>query len=74
MQRTEQKVMHAAAVAKSHLVLGGMDIDIHLSGIQLHKQGVGGMAVVVEHVPVGLAHRVGHHLVANHPAIDKKVL
>ncbi len=66
--------MYCAPIAKAHLVLGGMHIHIHLGRIQLQVQHKSRVAAVVQHIPIGLLHRVGDQPVANNPPVDEKVL
>ena len=66
--------MNAAAIAKTHFVLGGVHVHIHRCRIEFEKQDKGRMASVVEHVPVGLFHRVTYQPVLDDAAIDIKIL
>ena len=74
VQRAENKTVHGSAVAKTHLVFGGMYVHIHGRRVQFQIQDKGRVPAVIQHVPVGLLDRVGNQLVANHPTVDKKVL
>ncbi|MNZ74185.1 hypothetical protein D3C78_926280 [compost metagenome] len=74
MQGAIQEVVDHAAVAETHLVLGRVHVDVDHRRIDLEKQHEGRMAAVVQHVAIGLAHRVGDQLVAHHAAVDIEVL
>ena len=47
MQAGKDEIVHGAAIAKAHLVLGGMHIDIHLGRIQFQVQHKRGVAAVI---------------------------
>ena len=66
--------MHGAAVAKAHFDFRRMDIHIDQCRIQFQRQHVGGIAVAVQHVLIGGAHRVGQQFVAHEAAIDIEIL
>src|SRR5690554_3365075 len=66
--------MHHAAVTEAHLMLGRVHVDIHHRRVQLEKEYEGRVPAVEQHVPVGLAHRMGDQLVTDHPAIDAEIL
>ena len=66
--------MHRLAVAKAHFGLGRVHIDVDTCRRQGKEQGVAGLAVAMEHVGIGGAHRVLQHLVAHEAAIDEEVL
>ena len=51
-------LMHGAAVAKAHFGFGGMHVDIDQRRINVEKQHKARMAAVVQHILVGLTHRV----------------
>ena len=51
-----------------------MHIGVHQSGIELQEKHIGAVAIVMQHVVVGLAHGVRQHLVAHEAAIDKEIL
>ena len=74
MQGAVKKIMHHATIAKAHLMLSRMHIDIDHRRINFQKQQKGWMAAIKQHVPVGLTHRMGDQLVAHHAAIDVEVL
>ena len=74
VQAAEQEVVDHALFAEPHLVLGGVHVDIHQRRVHFEEQHIGRVAAVVEHVRVGLAHRVADHLVADHPAVDVEIL
>ena len=51
-----------------------MHVDIDACGVDFEEQHVGRVAVVVQHVLVGLFQRMGEHLVAYETAIDENIL
>ena len=63
-----------AGVAKAHLGLGGMDVDVDLFGRPVEKQRDDRMAVARQHILIGAAHRADQQLVAHRPAIDDEIL
>ena len=74
VQRAVNKAMHAAPLAKAHLVLARVHVHIDIPGVQLQIQHKRGMPGVVQHIGKGLAHGVRHQLVANVAAVDEEVL
>src|SRR5690606_17784399 len=57
-QRLADKAMHRAAVAKTYLVLGRMDVDIDRGRIHRQKQDISRLAVAMQDVGIRLSHRV----------------
>ena len=74
VQGAENKIVHQPAIPEAHFMLGGVHIHIHSGRVHFQVQHEGRVTVVVEYIPVGLAHGVGHQLVANNPAVDEKIL
>ena len=74
MQRAEQEVMHQAALTEADLVLGRVDVDVDQRGRDLEEQHVGRVAAMVEHVLVGLPHRMRDQLVAHHAPVHVEML
>ena len=66
--------MNPATVTKTHLVLGGMHIDIHASRIQFKEQDKCRMPTMEQHVTIGLTNSMGHQLVPDDTTIHKKIL
>ncbi len=64
----------SAGVAKAHLGLGRMDVDVDLVGRPVEKQCDDRVAVARQHVLVGAAHRADQQFVAHRPAVDDEVL
>ena len=62
-------LVHLAAVAKTHLDLGGVHVDVNPRWVHGQVQRVDRLAVAVQHVFVSTAGRVGQHLVAHKAAI-----
>ena len=69
-----KKIMHGAALAKPHLVLGWMDIDIDLRRVDLEMQNEGRMAAVMENILKGLANGMSDQSIPNHPPIHEEIL
>ena len=74
VQGAEQEVMHHAPITETHLVLGRVHVDVDHRRVQFEEQHKGRVATVEQHIPIGLAHRVGHQLVADHATIDTEIL
>ena len=70
----EHELVDAARVAEAHLDLRRVHVDVHPARVELEEQHVGRLALAVQHVAVGLAHRVGEHPVAHEAAVDVEVL
>ncbi len=66
--------MHEPAVAETHLMLGGMHIDIDQRRLQFQIQHEGRVATMKEYVLVRLLDGVTHQLVADDAAVDVEVL
>ena len=54
---------------ETHLVLGGMDVHIHLTGIQLDVEHIGGEAAGGQQLVISLTDGVVDELVAHHAAV-----
>ena len=54
----KHKAMYCLTIAKTHFGFCRMHIHIHQGRIQREKQHIGGMSIVMQHVLIGLAHRV----------------
>ena len=74
MQGVEDELVHGARVPEPHLGLRRMHVHVHLTRVDLQKQDEGGMAVVVQHVLVGLPDRVRRELVAHEAAVHEEIL
>ncbi|MNZ95691.1 hypothetical protein D3C78_1148560 [compost metagenome] len=74
VQGAIEEVVHHATVAETHLVLGRVHVDIDHRRIDLEEQHEGRVTAVVQHVAIGLAHRVGDQLVAHHAAVHVEIL
>ena len=70
----ENEVVHIAGVAKSHLVLGRMDVDVDFGGRALEEQHEHRVATVKQHVTIRLANRVAGEPIAHGPAVDVEAL
>ena len=73
-QRVEHELVDRLRVAEPHFALGRVHVDIDAPRIHLERQHVRRVAVVVQHVLIGLAQRVGKHFVAHETAVDEPVL
>ena len=74
VQGVEDKLVDAARIAETHLGLGRVHVDVYLRRVDLEEQHVGRVAVVMQHILVRLADRMGGELVAHGAAIDENVL
>ena len=70
LDRVAHRLVHLAPVAKAHLDLGRMHVDVDPGRIDLDEQRVAGLALAVQHVLVGAARGMADHLVAHEAAID----
>ena len=73
-QRPDNQAAHQSGIAKPDLGLGGVNIDVDLTGREHDIEGDDGMAITGEEILIGPAHRAAEQLVANRPAIDEQVL
>ena len=74
VQAAKQEIVYCPTVAKTHLVLGGMHIDIDASWIQFKEQNKCRMPTVEQYVTLSLANGMGNQLVPDDTAIHKKIL
>lgn len=74
VKRPENKIVNQAPIAETHFVLGGVNIHVHVRGINLQIQHERRVTVVVKHIPISLAHGMRYQPVPYHPPVDKKVL
>jgi hypothetical protein len=74
LHRVENELMHGARFPEADFRLGRVHVDVDQRRIDLDEQADGRLAAAVQHVAVGLAQRVGDHLVADEAAIDEDVL
>ena len=56
MQAGEDKIVYRATIPKTHLMLGGMHIDIDLRRIQFQEEHERRVATVIEHIAIRLLH------------------
>ena len=68
------RLVHLARIAKAHLDLGRMDVDVDALGRDGDEEQVRRLAAAVQDVVVGGAHRVRDQLVAHVAAVDVDVL
>ena len=73
-QRLEDEIVDETRLMETHFVLGRMDVDIHLAGIQLDIKHIGREAIGGQQLVIGLANGVIDELVPHHAAIDIGVL
>ena len=74
MQRAVKEVMHHAAVAEAHFMLGRMHVDVHHRRVDIEEQHKRRVPAIEQHIAIGLAYRMGHQLVANHAPVDVEIL
>jgi hypothetical protein len=53
------EVMNRTGIPKPHLMLAGVDINVHLAWIKIEKQHIGRMPAVIEHILKALANGMG---------------
>ena len=68
--RLAHGLVDLARVAKAHLDLGRVHVDVDALRRDLDEQHVDRLAAAVQHVLVGRAHRMRDELVAHEPAVD----
>ncbi len=59
---------------ETHLVLGGMHVDVHLMRIDLQIQHVSGLLIVLQLILIGLTNGVIDQTIAHHAAVDVTIL
>ena len=67
-------LVHFAAVAKAHLDLGRVHVHVDTGRVDGDIERIHRLAMAVQHVFVGAARGVRHHLVAHKAAVDIAVL
>jgi hypothetical protein len=73
-QGADDQPAHQGALAKPHLGLGRMNIDVDLGGRPVEKQCHDRVAIPRQHVLIGPAHRADEQSVAHRPAVDDEIL
>ena len=56
-QRTGDQIAHAAGIAKAHLRLGRMDVDVDLARVAFDEEGRDSMPVGGKDIEIGPAQR-----------------
>ena len=74
LHRVSRLLVHRAPVAKAHLDLGRVDVDIDQGSGDLNEEHIAGLAVAVQHVFIRAADAVGNQFVAHEAAVDVDVL
>ncbi len=74
MQRVEDKAMDSLAVTEAHFGLTRVYVDVDQRGIQLQEQHERRVAVMVQHILVGLADGMRNQLVTHETAVDVDIL
>ena len=74
LDRPDDEAPDDGGVAKAHLGLGRMDVDVDLARIALDEQGRDRMPVGGQEIEVGPAQRAGQRLVAHRPPVDEQEL
>ena len=72
--RADDQAAHQTAIAKAHLGLGGMDVDVDLPRVAGDEQDRDGMAALREIVEIGGAQGAGDQLVAGGAGVDEEIL
>ena len=65
---------HQAGIAKAHLGLGRMHVDVDLARRKRDEQRDQRVAVARQIIGIGGAHRAEQKLVAHRPAVDEQIL
>ncbi len=74
VQIPEDKIVYAAAIAKTYFVLGRVYVDIDNGRVQLQIQHKRRVAAVKQHIAIGLLDGVYHQSIADHAAVNEKML
>ncbi|MBK8689860.1 MAG: hypothetical protein IPN24_16080 [Betaproteobacteria bacterium] len=67
------ELVDGARFAKAHLGLLRVDVDVDQPRIEVQPQRIGGLAILMQHVAIGLAQRVREHAVADEAAVDERI-
>ena len=70
----KNELVHRAGIAEAHFDLGRVHVHVDVRRIDLEVQHVSGMALVVQHVLVGLPDRVREQAVAHVASVHEDVL
>ena len=73
-QRADDQPAHQTGVAKPHLCLGGVDVDVDFFRRSVEKQRDDRMAIARQDILISAAHRAHQQFVAHRPAIDDEIL
>ena len=73
-QAADQQAAHEARIAKPHLGLGRMHVDVDLARIEIDEDREQRMTAARHQVAVGRAHRAEQQPVAHGPAVDEQKL
>ena len=68
------ELVDRAGIAKAHLGLLRMHVDVDASRVERQPQRIGRLAVVMQDVAIRFAQRVRQHAVAHEAAVDEDVL
>ena len=71
LEGPKHEVVDAARIAKSHLELLRMRVDIDLAGIQIQIQHVGAEPAVKQHILISQARRARQQLVAHETPVEE---
>ena len=74
MHGTEHEIVDLPHVAKTHLELLRMRVDVHPLGVEVEVDEIGGLPTVVEHVAITLPHGTREHAIAHSATIDVREL
>ena len=70
----KHELMYCARVAEAHLGLGRVHIHIDHAGVDIDEQHISRLALVVQHIGIGLANRVRQQFIAHKATVDEQVL
>ena len=74
LDRLNDEAANGLGLAKAHLGLGRMDVDVDFAGIAFDEQGRDPVPVGGQEIEVGPAQRARERLVAHRPPIDEQEL
>ncbi len=68
------EIMHQARLVETHLVLGGVHVNVNLVRVDLQIKHKGGLLIGAELIFAGLSNSVVNQAVAHHAAVDVAIL
>lgn len=73
-QSGNNEAAHTARIAKAHLSLGWVDINVNIARVELEEKRNKRLAPSRKEVTIGCAQRADQNLVANRATIDEQEL